>query len=188
MKNKQRTAIKSGLLFTLVTMLFCLSARADWSLQPNLGQVYLSNSGSQLNIVGPTGNYSSSYDIASITAPALSNPSDKWEYDFHWVFNVGDSAGSLASIYYPSISGGNPFVLGSGGPGESASGNYFLILNQGETAQILLSSDVTGAGKQPSSLRLTPYGVPEAPSFEAALILALIGFGWRLFPKSAGNK
>lgn len=178
--------LKAGLSFCLL-LLGVTGARADftgafapsqWTLSPDQGQTYFANGNTVLNIAGPAGNFTPSYDLASVTGPAAFGGA-QWELNFDWAFNAGDAAGASASIYWPGIPGGNPMVLASGGPGASASGDYSLLLNPGDTLAILLDSEQTGAGKQPPSLALTSFSYAEVPDatpwVEAAVLLPLLG-------------
>jgi len=169
-------------------LLGATGARADfsgafapdqWTLEPDLGQTYFANGNSSLDIVGPTGNFSPSYDMVSVTGPAQANPAAQWTLNFNWSFNAGDANGASASIYWPGIPGGNPIVLASGGPGASASGEESVLLDQGDTLALVLDSDETGANKLPAALELTDFSysaVPDAtPGIEAAVLLPLLG-------------
>lgn len=179
-----------GLVFALVFRLGGVVARAEiingftgafapsaWTLEPDQGQVSFNNTDTQLGITGPTGNFSDSYDEITLVAPAQANPGAQWPVSFQWTFNAGDALGASASIYWPGAPGGNPVVLASGGPGAADNGLFSLVLNQGDTVNIILDSGETGAGKLPATLTISDftYSVPDAtPWIEAAVLLPLV--------------
>jgi hypothetical protein len=152
----------------------------QWDLQPDQGTTAFVNSGTQLDIVGPTGNFYPSYDAVSVTGPAA--PLDvTFPVTFSWTFNAGDAEDANVSVSWAGEPGGNPLLLASGGPGSSDSGTLSLDLTQGDTLSIVLDSDVTGAGKQPASFDITGFSqtVPDAtPWVEASLLLPFLMRRW----------
>jgi hypothetical protein len=149
-------------------------APSQWNLQPDQGQIGFANGNTELDIIGPTGNFTPSYDVVTVTGPS---GAPQWELNFQWSFSAGDSEGSSATITWPMEPDGNPVVLASGGPGSTASGNLTLFLDPGDTATILLDTDETGAGKQPASLVINgfSYSVPDStPWIEASLFVPLL--------------
>lgn len=149
-------------------------APSQWTMEPDQGQTYFANSDTELEIVGPTGNFYPSYDAVSVVGPA---GAPQYLLNFQWTFNSGDSEGATASISWAGEPNGNPLVLASGGPGTSDTGDLSLVLAQGDTLSILLNSGETGAGKQPAYLTLTnfSYAVPDStPWIEASLFLPLL--------------
>ena len=184
MKNRLNWA-KSGLA-ALVVLLGLSAAQAlpiynfvapyapsDWTLQPDQGQVFFANNNTELDLVGPTGNFYPSYDAISIVAPPVAG--GPWKLSFNYAFSVGDSQGTTALVSWAGEPGGNPLVLASGGPGGSSSGYLDLDLYSGDTLSILLDSGETGAGKQPSSLVITDFSIPDStPWIECSLFLPLL--------------
>lgn len=146
---------------------------SQWTLAPEQGTTAFVNSDTELDIIGPTGNFYPSYDAVSVVGPAAVN-GVVWPLNFNWTFNAGDAESATAEISWAGEPGGNPVLLASGGPGSSESGTISLDLAPGDTLTILLDSDVTGAGKQPASLDITQfsYAVPDStPWIEASLLL-----------------
>lgn len=149
-------------------------APSQWTLQPDQGETYFANSDTELDIVGPTGNFYPSYDAVSVVGPA---GAPQWLLNFQWTFNAGDSVGTTASISWSGEPNGNPLILASGGPGTSTSGDLSLTLAQGDTLSILLDSGETGAGKEASYLTISSFSsaVPDStPWIEASLFLPLL--------------
>jgi hypothetical protein len=148
-------------------------APSDWTLQPDQGQVFFANNNTELDLVGPTGNFYPSYDAISIVAPPVAG--GPWQLSFNYTFSAGDSQGTTALISWAGEPDGNPVVLASGGPGSSSSGYFDFTLDPGDMLSILLDSGETGAGKQPSSLVITDFSIPDStPWIEAALFLPLL--------------
>jgi len=151
-------------------------APSQWTLAPDQGTTAFANSDTELDIIGPTGNFYPSYDAVSVAGPTTPGGAPT-PLDFNWSFNAGDAEGATVSISWAGEPGGNPLLLASGGPGSSDSGNLSLDLAQGDTLTILLDSDVTGAGKQPASFDITQfsYSVPDStPWIEASLLLPFL--------------
>lgn len=181
--------VRTALVFGLLTMVCVGGVRANfvdnfapsqWTLQPDQGQAYFANSDSELDIVGPTGNFYPSIDVVSLLVPATTGGAWGWQLSFNWAFSAGGSEGVQASIYFPGIAGDNPLVFASGGAGASATGSYSFIVNPGETVTFSLSSDDTGTGKQPSSFGISNFGfvytAPDVtPWIDFALVLPLFG-------------
>lgn len=147
----------------------------DWHLQPDQGQVYFANLNTELDIVGPAGAFSPSYDGASFVAPPA--VAGQWQVTFHWDFNAGDSVHAQASLNWTG--GGNSIDFASGGPGSVGSGDYSFLMNQGDTADFFLFSDPTGAGKQAPAFVITSFqavhSIPDAtPWISVALVLPLL--------------
>jgi len=153
-------------------------APGQWDLEPDQGTVAFANSDTELDIIGPTGTFSTSYDQASVTASPLGpGPESGWYVNLQYAFNVGDAEDATASVYWTGIAGNNPMVLGSGGPGASDSGDLSFYMPAGGTLAFELDSGQTGIGKQPAELAITDfsYTVPDAtPWIEASLLLPLL--------------
>ena len=157
-------------------------APSQWTLAPEQGTTAFVNSDTELDIVGPTGNFYPSYDSVSVGGPTTPG-GQPTTISFNWSFNAGDAQSATASISWAGEPDGNPLLLASGGPGSSDSGTLTLDLAEADTLTILLDSDVTGAGKQAASLDITQfsYSVPDAtPWIDASLLLPLLL--WRFRP------
>jgi len=186
--------VKLGLIGALLTMLCVSGAHANfvgsfapsqWSSQPDQGQTqFISNS--ELDIIGPTGNFYPSTDVVSLLVPATTGGAWGWQLSFNWAFSAGGSESVEADI----STGGNPVIFASGGAGTSLAGSYSLLVTPGETLSISLTSDETGSGKQPSSFKISgfsfAYSAPDVtPWIDFALVLPLFG---RRFLLAVGRK
>jgi len=133
-------------------------APGQWDLEPDQGTVAFANSDTELDIIGPTGTFSTSYDQASVTAPASPlgpGPESGWYVNLQYAFNVGDAEDASASD----------------------SGDLSFYMPAGGTLAFELDSGQTGIGKQPAELAITDfsYTVPDAtPWIEASLLLPLL--------------
>ncbi len=201
-----RTALQAvvltGLLGTALAMADTLDfsggfAPANWQLLPEQGSVsFNSPANTELHLIGPAllqTPPTTSAESALYFGPGGAGVVQAGQLSFDWSFLSGAAINAQADFSWLSgVLPGNS-VLSSGGPGQSASGNYSRDFDAGSQLAFLLTTDNPIGKDDPAELvisnfRFTPRAVPDPGSSVGLLALAtaaLGGWQWRSSRRSA---